>query len=359
MNAPDALPAARAVPLRDWPDLPHHDPVRAAFRRAVADCPAPTFIWNDVPATIAWRPDNESAPRWRHCLQCRVGEFTIRLACDTLAPLLGELPYDIGDMPPAFRVPLLDDLLAGPRQALELLLDRKIEILALTESYAAQEGDCEIRFTLDIGRPAARLQGVLAGSVAFVAACVTAPLAGAARTEPPAPSAAVPLRCGLLAGRMTLSVEEWRSLRPGDVLLAERAAGSAARPAYRLVVGGVRLALWNAVRSGEQMMVEDHRSAATPPDETPGDDALPDAVTDVGALPVRLEFFAGTATMRLDRLAALRPGHVFEMPDALRDGAVDIRVHGRVVGKGEMVAVGDRLGIRLLEIRVKDDGSAA
>ncbi|MGN6703059.1 MAG: type III secretion system cytoplasmic ring protein SctQ [Burkholderiaceae bacterium] len=284
----------------------------------------------------------------------------MRVACDTLAPLFGELPYDLDGMPPAFHVALLDDLLATPRQALERLLDRKVEISALTESYAAQEGDYEIAFTLEIGRPAARLLGVLAGSPAFFAACVTAPLATAARIAARAPSAAVPLRCDLLAGRMTLSVEEWRSLRPGDVLLAERTAGSATRPGYGLVVGGVRLAMWNATRSGEQMMVEDNAGAATmPQDETPGDDSPPESVTDIGALPVRLEFFAGAATMRLDRLAALRPGHVFEMPDALRDGAVDIRVHGRVVGKGEMVAVGDRLGIRLLELQVKDDGPAA
>jgi type III secretion protein Q len=49
-------------------------------------------------------------------------------------------------------------------------------------------------------------------------------------------------------------------------------------------------------------------------------------------------------------LAALKPGYVFELAARLEDAPVVIRANGVAVGRGELVAVGDTLGVQLLSL---------
>ncbi len=48
--------------------------------------------------------------------------------------------------------------------------------------------------------------------------------------------------------------------------------------------------------------------------------------------------------------AALQPGYVFELPSSLDTVRVVIRANGTRVGHGELVAVGDVLGVQLLAL---------
>ncbi len=66
------------------------------------------------------------------------------------------------------------------------------------------------------------------------------------------------------------------------------------------------------------------------------------------SLPVRLEFELGQLEVSLGELAALQPGYVFNLPAHLEGANVVIRANGRSTGRGEVVAVGDTLGVRLL-----------
>ena len=52
--------------------------------------------------------------------------------------------------------------------------------------------------------------------------------------------------------------------------------------------------------------------------------------------------------LRLSDIAGLQPGYVFALPAHLEGANVTIRANGRVAGQGELVAVGDTLGVRLL-----------
>lgn len=67
------------------------------------------------------------------------------------------------------------------------------------------------------------------------------------------------------------------------------------------------------------------------------------------AIPVALEFELGTVDANLRDLAQIEPGYVFDLPLQLDHAAVTIRSGGRRVGRGELVAVGDTLGVRLTE----------
>ena len=66
------------------------------------------------------------------------------------------------------------------------------------------------------------------------------------------------------------------------------------------------------------------------------------------SLPVRVEFEIGQVELSLGELADLQPGYVFALPAHLEGANVVIRANGRASGRGEVVAVGDTLGVRLL-----------
>jgi type III secretion protein Q len=67
-------------------------------------------------------------------------------------------------------------------------------------------------------------------------------------------------------------------------------------------------------------------------------------------LPVVLDFDVGTLRVPLAELALLKPGYVFQLPGRLENAQVVIRANGKRIGRGELVAVGDMLGVQLLVI---------
>ncbi|MFC4727764.1 type III secretion system cytoplasmic ring protein SctQ, partial [Coralloluteibacterium thermophilus] len=76
--------------------------------------------------------------------------------------------------------------------------------------------------------------------------------------------------------------------------------------------------------------------------------AAPDAAAVAAALPVQLEFELGRCAMTLGELGALQPGYVFPLPLPAEGANVVVRANGREVARGEVVAVGETLGVRLL-----------
>jgi type III secretion protein Q len=66
------------------------------------------------------------------------------------------------------------------------------------------------------------------------------------------------------------------------------------------------------------------------------------------SLPVLVEFELGRLELTMGELAGLQPGYVFPLPAFVEGANVTIRANGRVSGRGELVAVGDTLGVRLV-----------
>jgi type III secretion protein Q len=69
-------------------------------------------------------------------------------------------------------------------------------------------------------------------------------------------------------------------------------------------------------------------------------------------IPVSLDFDLGSMSLPLGELAALKPGYVFELPGNLEKLRVVIRANGTRIGYGELVAVGDVLGVQLLALEI-------
>ncbi len=167
--------------------------------------------------------------------------------------------------------------------------------------------------------------------------------------------AALPVPVTLGFGGPRLAGAEWRALRPGDVVVVGNGRqppvhARAARSAWPLAAAPDG---WHVAAAAQSLP-----SFLEPPmnDESPGADtgAIDDADANAAGggfardLPVQLAFDIGRIEVSVGDLAALQPGYVFELPAHLEGANVTIRANGRTAGHGEVVAVGDTLGVRLL-----------
>ncbi len=69
----------------------------------------------------------------------------------------------------------------------------------------------------------------------------------------------------------------------------------------------------------------------------------------LGTIEMRLSVEIGATRMTLAELAGLEPGEVIEL-DRRADERIDILVNDRLLAKGEVVTVGDRFGVRIVEL---------
>ncbi|WP_081062724.1 type III secretion system cytoplasmic ring protein SctQ [Burkholderia cepacia] len=65
-------------------------------------------------------------------------------------------------------------------------------------------------------------------------------------------------------------------------------------------------------------------------------------------LPVHIEVV--TVNLTLAQIAALQPGHILTLPLALADAEIRLVAHGQTLALGELVAVGDNLGLQIQHI---------
>lgn len=137
------------------------------------------------------------------------------------------------------------------------------------------------------------------------------------------------------AGRTRLPLADLARAAPGDLLLLEEAPAGKGR--LDLVLGGV---LAFACELGGTALSYTGEARARVPD---GSNAAVEALDEV---PVELVFELGRVAVPLGELRTLAAGHVFDLGRDLRH-PVDVLLAGRKVGEGELVQVGERVGVRL------------
>lgn len=145
---------------------------------------------------------------------------------------------------------------------------------------------------------------------------------------------------------------EWAALRPGDVLVLGRrgqpppAEAHAGGLAWPLTPGAEGWRISGPPRHTRIPLQETSPMNDLPATGDAGDASDPDALA--RRLPVDLAFELGRTELRVGELSQLQPGYVFPLAGALEGANVTIRANGQAVGQGELVAVGDSLGVRLL-----------
>ena len=163
----------------------------------------------------------------------------------------------------------------------------------------------------------------------------------------------VPIVTILGAGAVRLPVRMLQDLHHGDVLIADEfpfergevalTFGHRYRAIARLEQDGAR------VQSALQHSKSIREINAMDGKGTSGVVEM----DDLGDLEVQLTFELGRQTVELEQLRTITPGYVFPLARS-PDDPVDIVANGRRIGRGEIVRVGDGLGVRL--IRLFDHG---
>ncbi|MEN4901914.1 type III secretion system cytoplasmic ring protein SctQ [Luteimonas sp. TWI662] len=152
-----------------------------------------------------------------------------------------------------------------------------------------------------------------------------------------------------------LTAADLRNLRPGDVVIV----GSTRQPTLHADAVGMRWPIrpgaegWRIdgppspqPRFQESAPMSDTDAPDAP--DTPAAEAPAPVEDPASRLPVEVAFELGKVELRLGDVAGLQPGYVFALPAHLEGANVTIRANGRIAGQGELVAVGDTLGVRLL-----------
>ena len=76
----------------------------------------------------------------------------------------------------------------------------------------------------------------------------------------------------------------------------------------------------------------------------------PDDPIRIGELELPVQFEIDTVAMPLSQLSSLAPGYVVEFPVPFADARLRLVAHGRTIGYGELVTVGDHLGVRIIRM---------
>ncbi|OLO05847.1 type III secretion system cytoplasmic ring protein SctQ [Salinicola socius] len=402
----DLAPAGHWLSSRSAPlslsDLPSIDPARLALHNALHVARRPlAFDWYGRAASLHLLPDTADIPE--ACkIAIRVGKTSVVLSGSARAfDRLGQHPdrrRTLDEVDPELAAMWLEVVWLEWLEPLEATLGADIRLAPSPPVLSEPTMRVSVVFQLgDESHP-------LALDLPLSAAEMLLPLFDRAFVAEPAPANAVVATLRVETGEQTLTLGEWRSLRPGDMVMLEAAAADEARlnladrfgcrirfhetglrlsePLQRMTPRPVPSAPREAraietpdvTATHEDEDTVDNETSTAPPE--PGVDKTTLADRDrndsslknetaigsnvngadmngadingagVNDLPVRLTCELGRLEMSLGELRQLGEGSVLPL-QRRPDQAVDLVVNGRTMGRGRLVAIGDAIGVQI------------
>ncbi|PDT34764.1 YscQ/HrcQ family type III secretion apparatus protein [Rhizobium sp. M10] len=260
---------------------------------------------------------------------------TVQLLAERLEPLLAW-----EKLPPAARAAALEQLLADVFETVE---DKAGAPISLTEIGAAPEPTFAGNFGFELGWNGitiplcGRFDGEHLARLAQWASLLP-------RRTMPDLTAPVCLR----RGYAVLSVRELRSLRTGDGIVIDLAAGETivAVTAERYLAACTRsekgVVLSSPLLASPNGPMRHFMTNETVDGQLQGE-PRPSAIDDI---PVKLVFDAGRIELPLRELETIGEGHVFAL-DRPMSNAVEIIAQGRIIGRGEIISVDGLSAVRV------------
>jgi len=352
-----------------------HDPVRdlgestALPRLDARACAALNQLHDEraAPLSFAWRGEihhvqwafDESAMPPHDVYRFKLGGRSGRLGLDRPAqmrlfdePQLELLPRDLRAILLADAAhELVDALMRATRLTFEWLPGDEP---AAPAPPAAQQA-AGFRVVTSGADPSSGWRGFVQFDDAAALADLAPPLGPSAAlpatTVDPLARLRFPLRWRI--GTTQIRLREVRSVRAGDIVSVEDWQSAGAAIVATAEAGARRFV---ALAEGSRITIQQskdstmNRNPNTATNATELQEAAANAPIDrLDALEVTLRFEVGDLEVSLGELRNLRAGHVFELGQPLNRSVVRILAHGNLLGKGYLVAVGERLGVRVSE----------
>ncbi len=302
-------------------------------------------------ATAEWRLDEASA--WDTAITIALGdaEASLHVTRNLLVSMLARqnLVADLERLDPAHAALLIEALVAQELTDFEHRLDRSVELKAITFESGPTVGVA--RFRLMLHRDDGASMGFLHFDDEDLALSLARLLDAAAQGL--ATHAIDPLlSLAVCHGAARITLAELEDLVPGDVVVIDDTPGESVSAMVEL--GGVLAAPVEFAGAGVRLRDRLRRldgsrwewMMSSGQDRSIG--GQPEDV-DVSDLPVTLAFEAGRATLSVEEVRKLAPGAVIPLPDATAD-SIDIVLGGKRIGQGQLVQIGEGLGIRIRRI---------
>jgi type III secretion system YscQ/HrcQ family protein len=308
------------------------------FNTLVGTHRAFAFAWSGKPALLRF-VDVSHAPRVSGWLRVRLGDHSFDLGLPALpepsslgAAFAG---IEIAALPEELLLGVLEAWLEEPLAALQRQsLALHLEAWQTAESPPAASCDWEIAWD---GR-----ERFLAGTLHADTETLSF-LAGLVHRAAPSPASsadAIPFPVSIAIARLSLPLATVQTLAAGDVLLLPITANEHAQGHCELWTGERRLG--RALRQQHTVKILTMNSSS---ETKPAIDAATPLRVD--ELPVQVVFDVGQLDLSVGQLRTLGEGYTFELP-AVPERLVTIRANGREIGQGELVEIGEKVGVRIV-----------
>ena len=157
----------------------------------------------------------------------------------------------------------------------------------------------------------------------------------------------IPVFADIEMGYANLSINEMKEIEVNDIVLINDKLSTEKSQVY-IRIGSTIIFDGRIEQSGkitiEQVAIQRMKDVMKQKEKK----HIQNIETLFGSITVNLAFKIGEAQLSFSELTDLQPGYTFELDNRL-EKPVEIIANGMTFGSGELVAVGDRLGVRVLE----------
>jgi type III secretion protein Q len=162
----------------------------------------------------------------------------------------------------------------------------------------------------------------------------------------------------VVLGTRAVGLNLLRSLNKGDVLLTAWSAHQAEGLSAQVYWGaqcGRRLSIACRVSGtylkteGETRMKDDSQAGQS--------DLADDSLDALGDMDIPVRFEVETVSVPLSDLESIQPGYVIELTAPLEGASIRLVAFGQTIGHAELVAVGDKLGARIIKMVARDESN--
>lgn len=173
----------------------------------------------------------------------------------------------------------------------------------------------------------------------------------------------LPFVIPVVVDRASLTVDELRKIEIGAVIRINRRAFldigaplrlSAGNTDFLVNVTGTTLTVLDVAIGGaaaeinlEGKMVTNDNQLHQECGDRDDNDEFSTAPVDVAGMPVDVRFESGRIVTRYDQLCRIQPGYTYELGATLGEQSIDIIANGVLIARGELVNIGDQLGVRV------------
>lgn len=245
----------------------------------------------------------------------------------------------------------LDDLMDLPQELRALLIEAALEpLLVIGEQRLHQSlklDDVDFRPTptdggLGIGCQLAAGEDRIDGQLRFSNRWLplVTQLVDALLDAPGAGWDALPIPVRFELGQSRLGLADFRELARDDLILIERGAWLRDRAVSIRI--GPNWHFRGALEAGRVILQQRETTMTEPVDNQ-------QPLAQLDELPITVSFDLGESALALGELKALQPGYAFELARGL-ERPVTVRANGAIIGAGELIQVGDCLGVRVVEL---------